>query len=40
MTAWIAQSATEELKRGYGSLLFTGLFFIALIILFIWWLRR
>ena len=30
----------EELKKGWGSLIFTGCFFIALIIVGIWWLRR
>jgi len=29
-----------ELKSGWGSLIFTGCFFIALIIVAIWWLRR
>jgi hypothetical protein len=35
-----AQVTGEELKRGWGSLIFTGCFFIALIIIAIWWLRR
>jgi len=31
---------TQEVKQGYGSLIFTGCFFLALIVVFIWWLRR
>ena len=34
------QVTGEELKKGWGSLIFTGCFFIALIIIAIWWLRR
>ena len=34
------QVTGEELKSGWGSLIFTGCFFIALIIVAIWWLRR
>jgi hypothetical protein len=30
----------EELKSGWGSLIFTGLFFLALIVGFIIWLAR
>jgi hypothetical protein len=34
------QVTTEDIKKGYGSLIVTGCFFIALIIVAIWWLRR
>ena len=30
----------EELKEGWGSLIFVGCFFLACIIVFIWWLSR
>jgi hypothetical protein len=36
----LLQAATEEIKKGYGALIFTGLFFLALLITGIWWLRR
>ena len=34
------EAGSEELKRGWGSLIFMGCFFLALIIVGIWWLRR
>ena len=34
------QVTAEELKKGWGSLIVTGCFFLALIIIAIWWLRR
>ena len=34
------QVTGEEIKSGWGSLIFTGCFFIALIFIAIWWLRR
>ena len=34
------QVTAEELKKGWGSLIITGGFFIALILVAIWWLRR
>ncbi len=42
---WLIAEATkavgnEELKGHYGNLIFMGCFFIALLIAFIWWLRR
>ena len=33
-------AGVEEVKKGYGGLIFTGCFFIALIIVAIWWLKR
>jgi len=30
----------QDIKEGYGGLIFIGLFFLALIILAIWWLKR
>jgi hypothetical protein len=40
----LAQAAGEttsaELKQGWGGLVFMGLFFLALIIVGIWWLKR
>lgn len=44
MLALLAQSfketSGEELKQGWGGLIFMGLFFLALIIVGIWWLKR
>jgi hypothetical protein len=34
------QTSLSEVNKGYGSLIFVGLFFLALIILGIWWLKR
>jgi hypothetical protein len=31
---------TEEIKKGYGSLIVTGCIFLAAIIIAVWWLRR
>jgi len=42
--AFLAQASTEvsgkELKEGWGSLIFVGCFFLALIVAFIWWISR
>ena len=35
-----APTTMGDFKGGYGGLIFTGLFFLALIILGIWWLKR
>jgi len=34
------QVSGDELKQGWGSLIFVGCFFLALIIAFIWWISR
>jgi hypothetical protein len=34
------QTSLQDVNKGYGSLIFVGLFFLALIILGIWWLKR
>jgi len=34
------QSSLSEVNKGYGSLIFVGCFFLALIIAFIWWISR
>jgi hypothetical protein len=38
--AQATQVGTEEVKKGYGSLIFMGCFFLALIAAAIWWLKR
>ena len=30
----------QDIEQGYGGLIFIGLFFLALIIVGIWWLKR
>ncbi len=30
----------EDFSQGYGGLIFMGLFFLALIVVGIWWLKR
>jgi hypothetical protein len=38
---WLAEIDTvEELKYGYGTLIFMGCFFLAVISAIVWWLRR
>jgi len=32
--------SVEDIKHGYGSLIFTGCFFLALIVAAIWWIKR
>jgi hypothetical protein len=34
------ETSPQEIKQGYGGLIFMGLFFLGLIILGIWWLKR
>jgi hypothetical protein len=34
------ETSSQEIKDGYRGLIFIGCFFIALIILGIWWLKR
>jgi hypothetical protein len=40
LLAQMTQVTSEEVKEGYSGLIFTGLFFLALIIAGIWWLKR
>ncbi len=41
MMRFVAQTTdVHEIKQGYGSLIFTGAFFLVLIIIGIWWLKR
>ncbi len=38
---WLLQAQdVRQLQRGYGSLVFTGVFFLVCIVAAIWWLRR
>jgi hypothetical protein len=34
------QTTVEEVNKGYGSLIFIGLFFLAIVLVGIWWLKR
>ncbi|HMB96696.1 MAG TPA: hypothetical protein VKK61_11705 [Tepidisphaeraceae bacterium] len=36
----MVETSKDEFKQGYGGLIFMGLFFLALIIIAIWWLKR
>ena len=38
-TLLVAETA-EDINHGYGNLVFIGVFFLALIAVAIWWLRR
>ena len=38
--AQMTQTTVSEVNKGYGSLIFVGLFFLALICVGIWWLKR
>ena len=40
LLAQVTQVTAEDVKEGYSGLIFTGLFFLALIIAGIWWLKR
>ena len=40
LLAQMTEATGEELKQGWGGLVFMGVFFLALIFLGIWWLRR
>jgi len=40
LLAQMKEATGEEIKGGYGGLIFIGLFFLALIFLGIWWLKR
>jgi hypothetical protein len=36
----LAQTDFEKVERGYRSLIFVGLFFLAIIVATMWWLKR
>ncbi len=38
--AQMTQTTVSEVNKGYGSLIFVGCFFLALIVVGIWWLKR
>jgi hypothetical protein len=40
LLAQVTEASGEELKQGWGGLIVMGLFFLALIIAGIWWLKR
>ena len=40
LLAQMTEASAEDLKGGWGGLIFMGLFFLALIFLGIWWLKR
>jgi hypothetical protein len=40
LLARTAEATADEIWAGWGSLIFVGCFFLALIILGIWWLKR
>ena len=40
MSWMLAEVTPSDVKEGYGSLVFMGVFFVMAICVFIWWLRR
>ena len=38
--AQLTEATGDDVKQGWGGLIFMGLFFLALIIAGIWWLKR
>jgi hypothetical protein len=40
LLAQMTEATGEDLKQGWGGLIFMGLFFLALIVAGIWWLKR
>ncbi len=40
LLAQVTEATADELKSGWGGLIFMGLFFLALIVAGIWWLKR
>jgi uncharacterized membrane protein AbrB (regulator of aidB expression) len=40
LLAEMTPTSLSDVNKGYGSLIFVGCFFLALIILGIWWLKR
>jgi len=38
---FVAQASDlQEIKHGYASLIFTGCFFLAVIVVTVWWIKR
>ena len=40
LLAQVQEASKQDIKGGYGGLIFVGLFFLALIFVGIWWLKR
>jgi hypothetical protein len=40
LTAQVQDAHLHDVKQGYSGLIFTGCFFLALILIGIWWLNR
>ena len=40
LLAQMTEATGEDLRQGWGGLIFMGLFFLALIVAGIWWLKR
>jgi hypothetical protein len=40
LLAQATQTTVQDVNKGYGSLIFTACFFLALFLLAIWWLKR
>jgi hypothetical protein len=43
LLSFVAQAgdtSLNDIKHGYGGLIFTGCFFLALIVVAIWWIKR
>jgi len=40
LVAQATQATSEEIKSGWGGLIFMGCFFLALIFIAIWWIKR
>jgi len=40
LLAQMTQTSLKEVNKGYGSLIFIGLFFLAILLVVIWWLKR
>ena len=40
IVAQAGDTSLNEIKRGYGSLIFTGCFFLAVIVVTVWWIKR
>jgi hypothetical protein len=40
LLAQLHETSGQEIKQGYGGLIFMGVFFLVLIFIGIWWLKR
>jgi len=40
LLAQATHASLDDVKSGYNGLIFTGLFFVALLIIGIWWMKR